>query len=171
MSQIKQPQSFIESIQQGSLPPLEESPVVVETPYDEKEPSALGGLAALGATIVGATALGKRMPGVRNYLRQMNKPAAKVDYLPNKPVGNGPVPTATGQATDLIVQTPKTELAVIGRSRFGEVLDRPLNFGAPLQPVEEYLVHQLMTERLRQTLIKLQQINGFNGLKMRTEEI
>ena len=134
MSQIKEPQSFIEAIQQGSLPPLENSPVVVETPYDEKEPSALGGLAALGATIVGATALGKRMPGVRNYLRQMNKPAAKVDYLPNKPVGNGPVPTATGQATDLIVQTPKTELAVIGRSRFGEVLDRPLNFGAPLQP-------------------------------------
>ena len=134
MSQIKQPQSFIESIQQGSLPPLENSPVVVETPYDEKEPSALGGLAALGATIVGATALGKRMPGVRNYLRQMNKPAAKVDYLPNKPVGNGPVPTATGQATDLIVQTPKTELAVIGRSRFGEVINNPLNFGNDLQP-------------------------------------
>jgi hypothetical protein len=133
MSEIKQAQSFIEAIQQGSLPPLEKSPVVVETPYDEKEPSALGGLAALGATVIGATVLGRRIPGVKNYLRQMSKPAAKVDYLPSKPVGDK-IPTATGQATDLIVQTPKTELAVVGRSRFGEVLQRPLNFGKDLQP-------------------------------------
>tara|TARA_R110000744_G_scaffold46859_3_gene103443 strand:- start:315 stop:2570 length:2256 start_codon:yes stop_codon:yes gene_type:complete len=133
MAEIKQAQSFIEAIQQGSLPPLEKSPVVVETPYDEKKPSALGGLAALGATIVGATVLGKRIPGVRNYLRQMSKPAPKVDYLPSRPVGDK-IPTATGQATDLIVQRPKTELAVVGRSRFGEVLQRPLNFGKELQP-------------------------------------
>jgi hypothetical protein len=133
MSEIKQAQSFIEAIQQGSLPPLEKSPLVVETPYDEKEPSAFGGLAALGATVIGATVLGRRIPGVKNYLRQMSKPAAKVDYLPSKPVGDK-IPTATGQATDLITQTPKTELAVVGRSRFGEVLQRPLNFGKDLQP-------------------------------------
>jgi hypothetical protein len=104
--------SFIDSIIKGSLPPIKKSPVVVETPYDEKEPSALGGLAALGATIVGATALGKRIPGVRNYLKQMNKPAAKVDYLPNKPVGDN-IPTATGQATDLIIKPVTTVPALI----------------------------------------------------------
>jgi hypothetical protein len=127
--------SFIDSIIKGSLPPIKKSPVVVETPYDEKEPSALGGLAALGATIVGATALGKRIPGVRNYLKQMNKPAAKVDYLPNKPVGDN-IPTATGQATDLIIKPVTTvpALSTTGRSRFGEVIQNPLNFGNELKP-------------------------------------
>ena len=127
--------SFIDSIIKGSLPPIKKSPVVVETPYDEKEPSAPGGLAALGATIVGATALGKRIPGVRNYLKQMNKPAAKVDYLPNKPVGDN-IPTATGQATDLIIKPVTTvpALSTTGRSRFGEVIQNPLNFGNELKP-------------------------------------
>jgi hypothetical protein len=127
--------SFIDSIIKGSLPPIKKSPVVVETPYDEKEPSPLGGLAALGATIVGATALGKRIPGVRNYLKQMNKPAAKVDYLPNKPVGDN-IPTATGQATDLIIKPVTTvpALSTTGRSRFGEVIQNPLNFGNELKP-------------------------------------
>lgn len=132
MAEIKQPQSFLEAIQQGGLPPMEERPVVVATPRDEDEPSALGGLMALGATVLGATALGRRIPAIRNYFTKTPKP--KIDYLPNKPVAssNPDIPTATGQSTDLITTTGKELVA--GKSKFATALNNPLNFGEPIKP-------------------------------------
>ena len=132
MAEVKQPQSFIEALQQGGLPPMEERPVVVATPSDEEGPSAIGGLAALGATVLGATALGRRIPAIRNYFKTTPKP--KIDYLPNKPVvsSNPDIPTATGQSTDLIT-LPGKEL-VAGKSKFATALHNPLNFGEPIKP-------------------------------------
>lgn len=132
MAEVKQPQSFIEALQQGGLPPMEERPVVVATPSDEEGPSAIGGLAALGATVLGATALGRRIPAIRNYFKTTPKP--KIDYLPNKPVvsSNPDIPTATGQSTDLITTTGKELVA--GKSKFATALNNPLNFGEPIKP-------------------------------------
>lgn len=126
------PTSFIEALQRGTLPPIQQSqaPVVVATPQDEKNPSALGGLAALGATVVGATALGRRIPTVRNFFRAGPQPKSTFT-MPNKPLGTGTTPTATGQSSELIL-SPSKEL-VVGKSQFGTALNNPLNFGEPLQ--------------------------------------
>lgn len=126
------PTSFIEALQRGTLPPIQQSqaPVVVATPQDEKNPSALGGLAALGATVVGATALGRRIPAVRNFFRAGPQPKSTFT-MPNKPLGTGTTPTATGQSSELIL-SPSKEL-VVGKSQFGTALNNPLNFGEPLQ--------------------------------------
>jgi hypothetical protein len=128
----KQPESFLEAIQRGSLPNIQESPVVVATPKQEKEtgPSAIGGLAALGATVLGATALGRRIPAVRNYFKEFSKPAMK-EYTLSKPTVTGNLPTATGQAEE-IINTPSKAL-VVGKSRFNEALNNPLGMGEPIQ--------------------------------------
>ena len=56
--------NFIDQIKQGSSPiPKQDNTVIVN---DDSEPSAVGGLAALGATVIGATALGRRIPGIKS---------------------------------------------------------------------------------------------------------
>jgi hypothetical protein len=78
MTELVNQNSFLDSNPKvGSLPNIQESPVVIATPKQEKEtgPSAIGGLAALGATVLGATALGRRIPAVRNYFKEFSKPA------------------------------------------------------------------------------------------------
>jgi hypothetical protein len=129
----KQPESFLEAIQRGSFPNVQESPVVVATPKQEKEtgPSAIGGLAAFGATVLGATALGRRVPAIRNFFRTTSSKPALKEYVFNKPMATGNMPTATGQAEE-IINVPSKAL-VAGKSRFGEVLHSPLGMGKPLK--------------------------------------
>ena len=132
MAEIKQPQSFIEAIQQGGLPPIKSSPVVVATPQDEKGPSALGGLAALGATVVGATALGRKSRAVRNYFKMIDFAKYKSSFNPSKAVGKGDMPTATGQSSELILSPSKALVPL--KSQFNTAVNNPLNFGQPIQP-------------------------------------
>lgn len=119
--------NFIDQIKQGSSPiPKQDNTVVVS---DDTEPSAVGGLAALGATVIGATALGRRIPGLQSFLRPFGKtPKTPTTITANKPVEEiGNMPTATGQSSELIT-TPGKELTV-GRSRIGEVQSIPFTQG------------------------------------------
>lgn len=119
--------NFIDQIKQGSSPiPKQDTTVIVN---DETEPSAVGGLAALGATVIGATALGRRIPGLQSFLRPFGKtPKTPTTITANKPVEEiGNMPTATGQSSELIT-TPGKELTV-GRSRIGEVQSIPFTQG------------------------------------------
>ena len=120
--------NFIDQIKQGSSPiPKQDTTVVVN---DDTEPSAVGGLAALGATVIGATALGRRIPGIKSFLRPFGKtPKTNTTYTPNKAVEEiGDIPTATGQSSELIL-APGKELATVGRSRIGEVQNIPFTQG------------------------------------------
>lgn len=126
MADLINPQTFLESIKKGSAAPVEQQTTVV-TPVDDPEPSAFGGLAALGATVLGATALGRRIPGVRNYFK-VPKTASKVQPITvSKPVQTGNLPTATGQASELV--TTGRSL-VPSKSRIAEVQDIPFSYGA-----------------------------------------
>lgn len=119
--------NFIEQIKQGSSPiPKQDTTVIVN---DETEPSAVGGLAALGATVIGATALGRRIPGLQSFLRPFGKtPKLPKTLSTNKPVEEvSGIPTATGQSSELIT-TPGTQL-VPTRSRIGEVQNIPFTQG------------------------------------------
>lgn len=119
--------NFIDQIKQGSSPiPKQDKTVIVS---DDTEPSAVGGLAALGATVIGATALGRRIPGLQSFLRPFGKtPKTPTTITANKPVEEiGNMPTATGQSSELIT-TPGKELTV-GRSRIGEVQSIPFTQG------------------------------------------
>jgi len=119
--------NFIDQIKQGSSPiPKQDKTVIVS---DDTEPSAVGGLAALGATVIGATALGRRIPGIKSFLRPFGKtPKTPTTITANKPVEEiGNMPTATGQSSELIT-TPGKELTV-GRSRIGEVQSIPFTQG------------------------------------------
>ena len=119
--------NFIDQIKQGSSPtPKIDNTVVVA---DDTDPSAIGGLAALGATIVGAGVLAKRIPGARTLLQNLKKDITpNKTFTPNKPVEEiGDIPTATGQSSELIT-TPGKEL-VVGRSRIGEVQNIPFTQG------------------------------------------
>jgi len=119
--------NFIDQIKQGSSPiPKQDNTVIVN---DDSEPSAVGGLAALGATVIGATALGRRIPGIKSFLRPFGKtPKTPTTITANKPVEEiGNMPTATGQSSELIT-TPGKELTV-GRSRIGEVQNIPFTQG------------------------------------------
>ena len=119
--------NFIDQIKQGSSPiPKQDKTVIVN---DDTEPSAVGGLAALGATVIGATALGRRIPGIKSFLRPFGKtPKTPTTIRANKPVEEiGNMPTATGQSSELIT-TPGKELTV-GRSRIGEVQSIPFTQG------------------------------------------
>jgi len=120
--------NFIDQIKQGSSPiPKQDNTVVVT---DNTEPSAVGGLAALGATVIGATALGRRIPGIKSFLRPFGKtPKTNTTYTPNKAVEEiGDIPTATGQSSELVL-APGKELAKVGRSRIGEVQNIPFTQG------------------------------------------
>ena len=120
--------NFIDQIKQGSSPlPKQDNTVVVT---DDTEPSAVGGLAALGATVIGATALGRRIPGIKSFLRPFGKtPKTNTTYTPNKAVEEiGDIPTATGQSSELVL-APSKELAKVGRSRIGEVQNIPFTQG------------------------------------------
>ena len=120
--------NFIDQIKQGSSPiPKQDNTVIVN---DDSEPSAVGGLAALGATVIGATALGRRIPGIKSFLRPFGKtPKTNTTYTPNKAVEEiGDIPTATGQSSELIL-APGKELAKVGRSRIGEVQNIPFTQG------------------------------------------
>jgi len=120
--------NFIDQIKQGSSPiPKQDNTVIVN---DDSEPSAVGGLAALGATVIGATALGRRIPGIKSFLRPFGKtPKTNTTYTPNKAVEEiGDIPTATGQSSELIL-APGKELATVGRSRIGEVQNIPFTQG------------------------------------------
>ena len=126
MADLINPQTFIESIKKGSTAPVEQQTTVV-TPVEDSDPSAFGGLMALGATVLGATALGRRIPGVRNYFKVPKSPSKVTSYSINKPVETGNVPTATGQASELV--TTGRDL-VVSKSRMGEVQDIPFSYGA-----------------------------------------
>ena len=119
--------NFIDQIKQGSSPTPKIDNTVVVT--DDTDPSAIGGLAALGATIVGAGVLAKRIPGARTLLQNLKKDITpNKTFTPNKPVEEiADIPTATGQSSELIT-TPSKEL-VIGRSRIGEVQNIPFTQG------------------------------------------
>jgi hypothetical protein len=120
--------NFIDQIKQGSSPiPKQDNTVIVN---DDSEPSAVGGLAALGATVIGATALGRRIPGIKSFLRPFGKtPKTNTTYTPNKAVEEiGDIPTATGQSSELVL-APGKELATVGRSRIGEVQNIPFTQG------------------------------------------
>ena len=119
--------NFIDQIKQGSSPiPKQDKTVIVS---DDTEPSAVGGLAALGATVIGATAIGRRIPGIKSFLRPFGKtPKTPTTITANKPVEEiGNIPTATGQSSELIT-TPGTQL-VPTRSRIGEVQNIPFTQG------------------------------------------
>ena len=120
--------NFIDQIKQGSSPiPKQDNTVIVN---DDSDPSAVGGLAALGATVIGATALGRRIPGIKSFLRPFGKtPKTNTTYTPNKAVEEiGDIPTATGQSSELVL-SPGKELAKVGRSRIGEVQNIPFTQG------------------------------------------
>jgi len=126
MADLINPQTFIESIKKGSTAPVEQQTTIV-TPVEDSDPSAFGGLAALGATVLGATALGRRIPGVRNYFKVPKSTPKVTSYTINKPVETGNLPTATGQASELV--TTGRDL-VVSKSRMGEVQDIPFSYGA-----------------------------------------
>jgi hypothetical protein len=108
---------FLDQIKKGSSPQVTQDTNIV---VDDREPSAVGGLVALGATVLGATALGRKIPALKKYF-SMAKPKTSTIYKPNKDLkvstDIGEVPTATGQSTELI--TTSRELIPTGaKSRF-----------------------------------------------------
>jgi len=107
MADLINPQTFLESIKKGSTAPVEQQTTIV-TPVEDADPSAFGGLAALGATVLGATALGRRIPGVRNYFK-VPKTASKVQPITvSKPVQTGDLPT--GHWTSFRVSNNREEV-------------------------------------------------------------
>ena len=105
------PNSFLEELKKGkSLDRTVDTTIVV----DDKEPSVVGGLAALGATIVGATAIGRRIPAIRNYFKPT--PKKTLQFKPNKTTATGDMPTATGQASELITTAPVP--AILNKSKY-----------------------------------------------------
>jgi hypothetical protein len=124
MSFIK-PDSYITQLQQGkSLKPKVDTTVVA----DDNDPSAVGGLLALGASIVGATAIGRRIPAVRNYFKPQVKKT--LQFSPNKTTVLGDSTTATGQASELITSPSKALVpAVVNKSKYSQVRDIPFTQG------------------------------------------
>lgn len=124
---------FLDQIKKGSSPQIRQDTNIV---VDDREPSAVGGLVALGATVLGATALGRRIPALKKYF-SMAKPKTSTIYKPNKDLkvttDIGEVPTATGQSTELV--TTSRELIPTGaKSRYGEVRDIPFTQGKGYRP-------------------------------------
>ena len=104
----------------------EDTTVVV----DDKQPSAVGGLAALGATALGTALIAKRIPGARNFFKSP-KPSSNVTYTPTKTVSDsaGDSLTATGQSQELILSPSKALVPMSTRSKFGEVQNIPFTQG------------------------------------------
>ena len=119
------PDSYITQLQQGkSLKPKVDTTVVA----DDNDPSAVGGLLALGASIVGATAIGRRIPAVRNYFKPT--PKQTLQFSPNKTTTLGDSTTATGQASELITSPSKALVpAVVNKSKYSQVRDIPFTQG------------------------------------------
>ena len=116
------PNSFIEQIKQGKTPDVKpNSPIIT----DDTEPSVVGGLLALGATIAGATAVGRRIPAIRNYFKPT--PKKTLQFKPNRTTATGDMPTATGQATELVTTAPVP--AVMNKSKYAQVRDIPFTQG------------------------------------------
>ena len=119
------PNSFVEKIKQGKTPDVKpNSPIIT----DDKDPSVVGGLLALGATIAGATAVGRRIPAIRNYFK--SEPKKTLQFSPNKTTATGDMPTATGQASELITSPSKALVpAVVNKSKYSQVRDIPFTQG------------------------------------------
>ncbi len=119
--------TFLEQIRKGSTPMTKEDTTVV---VDDKQPSAVGGLAALGATALGTALIAKRIPGARNFFKSP-KPSSNVTYTPTKTVSDsaGDSLTATGQSQELILSPSKALVPMSTRSKFGEVQNIPFTQG------------------------------------------
>ena len=119
--------TFLEQIRKGSTPMTKEDTTVV---VDDKQPSAVGGLAALGATALGTALIAKRIPGARNFFKSP-KPSSNVTYTPNKTISDsaGDSLTATGQSQELILSPSKALVPMSTRSKFGEVQNIPFTQG------------------------------------------
>ena len=103
-------ETFLESIKKGSQAPVKDQVSVVQSgETDAADPSATGGLIALGATVLGAATLGRRIPGLRNYFKIPQTPKQITFDVP-KPTTTGNLPTATGQASDLVTKEPSKAL-------------------------------------------------------------
>jgi|TARA_A100000171_G_C2136163_1_gene150418 hypothetical protein len=116
-------ESFVSQIKKGSTPLIKQDSSII---VDDKEPSAIGGLAALGATALGTGLIARRIPGVRAFL-QKTKEKPNMSYTPTKTVEEIPnVPTATGQSTELITTAP---VPAVSKSKFGDVINIPFTQG------------------------------------------
>jgi hypothetical protein len=111
---------------------VKQDPTVV---VDDSEPSSIGGLAALGASVIGTSVLARRIPFVKNLLRrqqpkQISLPSqSRILNIPvgsTKPNAMGNTLTATGQSKELITTTP---VPALQKSRFNEVMNIPLTQG------------------------------------------
>ena len=125
MAELINPNRFVDSIIQGSAAPQEKNPVVIST--GDESPSAMGGLVALGATIIGATAIGRKIPAIRNLFKR--EPVSKFKnpiVETTKPSFTGNLPTATGQAQELVTTS---KALTIPKSKYGEVADIPFTQG------------------------------------------
>jgi len=125
MSELINPNRFVDSIIKGSAAPVEKDPVIIST--GDESPSAMGGLAALGATIIGATAIGRKIPAVRNFFKR--EPVSKLTnpiVETTKPSVTANLPTATGQAQELVTTS---KALTIPKSKYNEVADIPFTQG------------------------------------------
>lgn len=114
--------SFVSQIKAGSTPMVKQDTTIV---VDDKEPSAIGGLAALGATTIGAGLLAKRLPFARQLFKKPPKP--NYTYTPNKPVEQVEnIPTATGQSSELVTTAP---VPMVPKSQFNKVMNIPFTGG------------------------------------------
>ena len=119
--------TFLEQIRKGSTPMTKDDTSIV---VDDKSPSAVGGLAALGATALGTALIAKRIPGARNFFKTP-KPSSNVTYTSNKTLSDsaGDNLTATGQSQELILSPSKSLVPLDTRSKFGEVQNIPFTQG------------------------------------------
>ena len=119
--------TFLEQIRKGSTPMTKDDTSIV---VDDKSPSAVGGLAALGATALGTALIAKRIPGARNFFKAP-KPSSNVTYTSNKTLSDsaGDNLTATGQSQELILSPSKSLVPLDTRSKFGEVQNIPFTQG------------------------------------------
>ena len=118
-------ESFVSQIKRGSTPLVKQDSSII---VDDTEPSAIGGLAALGATAIGTGILARRIPGVRSFLQKVKaKDKPNYTYTPNKALEEVPnIPTATGQSTELVTTAP---VPALSKSKFGDVINIPFTQG------------------------------------------
>jgi hypothetical protein len=117
---------FLEQLKKGSSPYVKQDSTIV---VDDKEPSAIGGLLALGATAIGTTMLAKRFPFLKKYFTVPKQKPLTQYYKPNKTVEFNEVPTATGQASELTLTPSKALTVSKPKSRYSEVRDIPFTTG------------------------------------------
>jgi hypothetical protein len=133
MTELVNPNKYIDSILKGSAAPVEKQPQIIVS--DDESPSAIGGLVALGASVIGATALGRRIPAIRNLFTRDPVPATIKPIIEvSKPTVTGNLPTATGQASELITQS---RALTIPKSKYNEVADIPFTQGKGYNPLGE----------------------------------